>query len=71
MIRLRMDTRRDVLQHERDLVSPDHRPKVPALPVAALMVHVKAQGLVELEGFSQIIHDEERSNAVQHALGSP
>src|SRR5579862_1768337 len=67
-VRLWMDLRRDGLEADHDLVASDEGPVVVAFCVAASFIQKpEAQfGLVEVEGFAQIIHNKGGSNAVQH-----
>src|SRR5438128_2314316 len=71
MIRLRVNPRGNRLEHHHDAVTPDHRPKILAVPVpSSLMRNLKTKlGLVEVEARLKILDNKKRSNTVERRHG--
>src|SRR5690349_4151548 len=69
MVRLRMDLRRDGLEHEHDPVASNDGPKVISGSIAsALIANGKSQlGLVERKRSGQVVVNKKGSNRVQHS----
>jgi hypothetical protein len=60
-----MNIRRNVLEHQHDLVSTEHRPKICALAITALVAYLEAKPrLIELNRFCQIVNDKEGYNTI-------
>jgi hypothetical protein len=75
MIRLRMDLRRDGLDHEHDAVASHDGPEVISGSVASAFIeNVEPQlGLIERKRSGQVVDNKKGSNRIQHsatALGS-
>ena len=75
MVRLRMDLRRDGLEHEHDPVASNDGPEVISGSIASTLIsNVKPQlGLVEGKRGGEVVGNKKGSNRVQHsatAVGS-
>ena len=72
MVRLRMNLRGNLLEHDHDAITLHHPPKILAVPVSSTFVgNFKTElGLIEVEARLKIRDDKEGSDAVEGRHGS-